>query len=155
MSVAPSQSYFALGIVALNSVMQSVSAGAKMYTTITFNIQEGKPATQRSRLIVVTLLPCARICTRQQTLFVAATGSCQSTHLQAVPGRTQRLWQENASQSLLNIQQAPDPLTSASIVTTVSRCPKHCSAQSPNTVSRQQEALLHAHMHTCHRAEMP
>ncbi len=39
MSVAPSQSYCALGMVALNCVMQSVPADAKMYTTVMFNIQ--------------------------------------------------------------------------------------------------------------------
>lgn len=39
MSVAPSESYCALGMVALNSVMQPVSADAKMYTTVIFNTQ--------------------------------------------------------------------------------------------------------------------
>lgn len=39
MSVAPSELHCALGMVALNSVTQSVSADAKTYTIVMCNIQ--------------------------------------------------------------------------------------------------------------------
>ncbi len=78
MSVAPSQSYFALGIIALKSVMQSVSAGAKMHTTVMCNIQT---AIKREIQQFSSLGSSCSFCTRQQTPFVAATGSCQSKAL--------------------------------------------------------------------------